>query len=104
MEMVLREESSNILLNIKVSKKNTFKDKQPTIRTEYKQPMRTAEYKDNTFNKKREEIKREPLQCWGCGGSHFYRDCPHKNYNRNIHTVQEATTVGEVVWNIPHIS
>ena len=68
MEMVLREESSNLLINIKVSRKNTFKDKQPTIRTKYKQPMRTVEYKDNTFNKKSEEIKREPLQCWGCGG------------------------------------
>ena len=43
--------------------KNTFKDKQPTIRMEYKQPMRIVEYKDTTFNKKSEEIKRKPLQC-----------------------------------------
>ena len=84
--------------------KNAFKDKQPTLRTEYKQPMRTTEYKDTTFNKKNEEIKREPLQCWGCGGSHFYRDCPHKKDNRNIHTVREAATVGEVARNIPQIS
>ena len=66
--------------------------------------MRTAEYKDTTFNKKSEEIKREPLQCWGCGGSHFYWDCPHKKDNQNIHTVRGAATVGEVAWNIPQIS
>ena len=56
--------------------------------------MRTAEYKDTTFNKKSEEIKREPLQCWGCGGSHFYWDCPHKKDNRNVHTVRGVATVG----------
>ena len=55
----------------KIFKENTFKDKQPTIRTEYKQPMRTAEYKDTNFNNKSEEKKREPLQCWGCGGDSF---------------------------------
>ena len=49
--------------------------------------MRNAEYKDTIFNKKSEEIKREPLQCWGYGGSHFYQDCPHKKDNQNIHIV-----------------
>ena len=43
--------------------RNTFKDKQQTIKTYYKQPMRTFGYKDNLFNKK-EETKRGPLQCW----------------------------------------
>ena len=38
------------------------------------------------------------MQHWGCGGSHFYRDYPHKKDNQNIHTV------GEVARNIPQIS
>ena len=45
------------------------------------------------------------LGLWGAeGGGHFYQDCPHKKDNRNIHTVQEAATVGEVAQNIPQIS
>ena len=43
------------------------------------------------------------LGLWA-GGGHFYRDCPHKKDNRNIHTVQEVATVGEVARNIPQIS
>ena len=33
---------------------------------------------------------KEPLKCWGCGGPHILRDCPH----RNIHMLmgdREAT-------------
>ena len=66
--------------------------------------MRMTEYKDYLFNKKKEETKREPLRHWGCGESHFYRDCPHKKDNQSIHAVREATTVGEVARNIPQIS
>ena len=44
------------------------------------------------------------MQCWRCGGTHLYRDFPYKKDNDNIQTTRERAIVGEVAWNIPHIS
>jgi hypothetical protein len=22
--------------------------------------------------------RQPPIQCWGCGGDHMFRDCPHR--------------------------
>jgi hypothetical protein len=30
---------------------------------------------------KTENMKREPLKCWGCGEEHLLRDCPHRQQN-----------------------
>ena len=38
-----------------------------------------------------------PIQGWGCGGNHLYRDCPHGNAKpRNIHNIEEETTIEDV--------
>jgi hypothetical protein len=47
---------------------------------------------------------RQPIKRWGCEGDHLYRDCPQKEVRmRNVHHIQEATTVEEVGRNIPRI-
>ena len=75
--------------------KNTFKDKIHPIRSKVKEFF---------VNKKNQEVTWEPLKCWCCGGSHFYRNFPHKRGGQSIHTIREDTTVGEVAQNIPKIS
>ena len=45
---------------------------------------------------------REPLQCWGCGGDHVLRNFLHRNGNvSQVHNIQEAETMGQVVRTIP---
>ena len=47
---------------------------------------------------------REQLQCWGCGGDHMLRNCPHQNGNvSQVHNIQGDETVGQVVRTIPRI-
>jgi hypothetical protein len=44
------------------------------------------------------------VQCWGCGGNHLYKDCPHKGERmRTIHNIQEAETVGDMGGSMPRI-
>jgi hypothetical protein len=38
--------------------------------------------------------RKPPIQCWGCGGDHMYRDFPHRGENvRTVHNVQQYVTV-----------
>ena len=52
-----------------------------------------------------ETTQKEQVKCWECGEPHYFKDCAHRNKNnRNIHTVREATTVGEIARSTPNIS
>jgi hypothetical protein len=45
-----------------------------------------------------------PIQCWGCGENHMYRDFPHRGEKVNsIHNVQKVDTVEYMGRNIPRI-
>ena len=48
--------------------------------------------------------QRPPLQCWGCGEAHYYRDCPQRNKTEAVNNLQEASTVGDVARSIPRIN
>jgi hypothetical protein len=40
---------------------------------------------------------RPPIQCWGCKEDHLYKDFPdRKDRVRNVHNIQEATTVKDM--------
>jgi hypothetical protein len=48
--------------------------------------------------------RQKPIQCWGFGGDHRYRDCPKKGENvRTAHTVQQDMTVEYMGRNVPRI-
>ena len=47
---------------------------------------------------------RKPLKCWGCGGDHLIKYCPHRNGNDSqVHNTQGADTVGHEAGTIPRI-
>ena len=47
---------------------------------------------------------KEPLQCWGCGGNHMHRNCPHGNGNvSQVHNIQGAKTAVQMERDIPRI-
>jgi hypothetical protein len=53
---------------------------------------------------KTNNLKKEPLKCWGCGEENLLRDCPHRQQNsRKVYNMQEATTVNDVERSVPQI-
>jgi hypothetical protein len=53
---------------------------------------------------KTDNMKREPLKCWGCGEEHLLRDYSHtKQSNKRVYNVQEATIVNYVARSMPQI-
>jgi hypothetical protein len=54
--------------------------------------------------RERENPKKEPLKCWGCGKPHMLRDCPKKKHdNRKVYNVHKTTTVNDVSISVPRI-
>jgi hypothetical protein len=48
--------------------------------------------------------RKPPIQCWGCGGDHMYRDFPHRGEKvRIVHNVQQDDTVEDMGRNVPRI-
>jgi hypothetical protein len=48
--------------------------------------------------------RKPPIQCWGCGGDHMYRDFPHRGEKvRIVHNVQQDETVEDMGRNVPRI-
>ncbi len=61
--------------------------------------------RDSTVFYNKNSNQREPLKCWGCGEPHYYKDCPDRKKSfGNVHSIQEATTIGEIARSIPQIS
>eukprot|EP00253_Pinus_taeda_P018941 PITA_18941 len=54
----------------------------------------------------RSEIEgtRPPVQCWGCGGPHYVKNCPQRKGVDQISQIHEASTVGDVARSIPRIN
>eukprot|EP00253_Pinus_taeda_P018433 PITA_18433 len=54
----------------------------------------------------RSEIEgtRPPVQCWGCGGPHYVKNCPRRKGVDQISQIDEASTVGDVARSVPRIN
>ena len=51
-----------------------------------------------------ERRPREPIQYWGCGENHMFKNCPHRRLNpRGIHIIEEATIVEDIAHVAPKI-
>ncbi len=84
--------------NYKGYKGTNFKDNKNLNQPERKDKDSTVFYNKNTN-------QREALKCWGCGEPHYFKDCPNKKESfGNVHSIQEATTIGEIARSIPQIS
>jgi hypothetical protein len=48
--------------------------------------------------------RKQPIQCWGCGGDHMYIDFPQRGEKvRTVHNVQQVATVEDMGRNVPRI-
>jgi hypothetical protein len=55
----------------------------------------------NSFGKRPTQ---QPVQCWGYGGNHLYRDFPHNGERmRIVHNIQEDKTIEDMGGNMPII-
>eukprot|EP00253_Pinus_taeda_P021056 PITA_21056 len=63
---------------------------------------------ETRFSEKSSKIDNEgarpPVQCWGCGGPHYMKICPHRKGTEQVSQIHEASTVGDVAWSIPKIN
>eukprot|EP00253_Pinus_taeda_P007269 PITA_07269 len=51
-----------------------------------------------------EGMARPQVQCWGCGGPHYVKNCPQWKGTEQLSQIHEASTVGEVGRSIPRIN
>eukprot|EP00253_Pinus_taeda_P022388 PITA_22388 len=51
-----------------------------------------------------EGTARSPVQCWGCDGPHYIKNCPHRKGSDHVSQVYEASTVGDVAQSLPRIN
>eukprot|EP00253_Pinus_taeda_P035679 PITA_35679 len=51
-----------------------------------------------------EGTTRPPVQCWGCGGPHYIKNCPQRKGAEQLSQIHEASTVGEVGRSMPRIN
>eukprot|EP00253_Pinus_taeda_P029655 PITA_29655 len=51
-----------------------------------------------------EGTKRSPVQCWGCGGPHYVKNCAQRKGPEQLSQIHEASTVGEFGCSIPRIN
>jgi hypothetical protein len=65
-------------------------------------PSKSGNKNFKTAQGKMDNLKKEPLKCWGCGEDHKLRDCPHRQQNiKKVYNIQEATTINDVARRIP---
>eukprot|EP00253_Pinus_taeda_P009381 PITA_09381 len=51
-----------------------------------------------------EGTARPQVQCWGCGGPHYVKNCAQRKGTEQLSQIHEASTVGEVERSIPRIN
>eukprot|EP00253_Pinus_taeda_P017334 PITA_17334 len=75
-------------------------------------PRTTSKFRTNNESKVNEQqprldnegTARPPVQCWGCGGPHYIKNCPQRKGTEQLSQIHEASTVGEVGRSIPRIN
>eukprot|EP00253_Pinus_taeda_P007451 PITA_07451 len=68
-----------------------------------KMPME-SKYSEQQVRLDNEGSARPPVQCWGCGGPHYIRNCPHRKDIDQLSQIYEASTVGDVARSMPRIN
>jgi len=51
-----------------------------------------------------EGATRPLVQCWGCGGPHYVKNCPQQKGTKQVSQIQEASTVGDMGRSLPRIN
>jgi len=51
-----------------------------------------------------EERARPLVQCWGCGGLHYIKNCPQRKETEQGSQIHKASIVGDVGCNLPRIN
>eukprot|EP00253_Pinus_taeda_P010525 PITA_10525 len=51
-----------------------------------------------------EGAARPPVQCWGCGGPHYVKNCPQRKGTEKLSQIHEALIVGDVGRSVPRIN
>eukprot|EP00253_Pinus_taeda_P002305 PITA_02305 len=51
-----------------------------------------------------EGTARPPVQCWGCGGPHYIKNCTQRKGTEQLSQIHEASTLGEVGRSVPRIN
>eukprot|EP00253_Pinus_taeda_P014569 PITA_14569 len=51
-----------------------------------------------------EGTARPPVQCWGCAGPHYVKNCPQRKGTEQLSQIHEASIVGDVGRSIPRIN
>lgn len=51
-----------------------------------------------------EGTARPLVQCWGCGGPHYVKNCPQRKGTEQLSQIHEALTVDDVGRSIPRIN
>eukprot|EP00253_Pinus_taeda_P031463 PITA_31463 len=51
-----------------------------------------------------EGASRPLVQCWGCGGPHYVKNCPHRKGTEQLSQIHEASTVSKVGCSVPRIN
>eukprot|EP00253_Pinus_taeda_P002642 PITA_02642 len=67
-------------------------------------PPAKSKYSEQQVRLDNESTARPPVQCWGCGGPHYIRNCPHRKDNDKLSQIYEASTVGDVARSMPRIN
>eukprot|EP00253_Pinus_taeda_P007038 PITA_07038 len=80
--------------NNKTMQRSSFKSKPASESRMNEQPTRMEG----------EGAARPPIQCWGCGGPHYVKNCPQRKGNEQVSQIHEASTVGDVGRNMPRIN
>ena len=66
---------------------------------------RNKESINNHSNYTKNFERKEPIKCWECTGPHYASAFPNrKKIVRNIHTIQEEMTVGDLARTMPRIN
>eukprot|EP00253_Pinus_taeda_P036311 PITA_36311 len=67
-------------------------------------PISESRVSEQPIRPEGEGMTRPPVQCWGCGGPHYVKNCPQRKGTDQISQIHEASTVGDVACNVPRIN
>eukprot|EP00253_Pinus_taeda_P031475 PITA_31475 len=78
--------------------------KNPTRTQSRFKPPTDSKYSEQQVRLDPEGAARPPVQCWGCGGPHYIRNCPHRKDSDQLSQIYEASKVGDVARSMPKIN
>lgn len=80
--------------NIKIVQRGSFKS----------MPISESRVSEQSARLEGEGVARPTVQCWGCGGPHYVKNCPRWKGTEQISQIHEASTVGNVGHSVPRIN